>query len=421
MTAGVTSLYAALDEPVEGTILTVMRETAEVAEKGGRSRFRPLYRSAARDRPRFVGQDPATTPRAREGWLSWTRAQRIRPLARGRRSVHQRRSIVAAGDEVDFSDLPPAVADFEYPEEDERYRYCTEALVRGESMPTSEAGPDRASAARGFPYRDRLRGPTQGPPPHGRSRRRLHVPEGPRAARHAQGGGHAGPYEAAGRASGHTRLIRRPITILTDSANDLPEEIIRAHGIHGSHWSSWMATASCATVWTSPPRNSTNACATARPVSCPRPPSLRRRLFWTAFNAPPRTGSKSWGVLLGSGLSGTFASGEAAALRSEGTPVHLCDSLGASLLQGLLVLKAAELGEAGMPPGESSRSWSECAPNPAYSSPSIRRSPAAFRQSREGRAWLGTVLSVKPILGLDEKGKVVPKGRPWDARVCYPP
>ena len=41
----------------------------------------------------------------------------------------------------------------------------------------------------------------------------------------------------------------------------------------------------------------------------------------------------------------TTASAEAAAYHFDGAPVHLVDSLGASLLQGLLVLKAAEMAE----------------------------------------------------------------------------
>ena len=58
------------------------------------------------------------------------------------------------------------------------------------------------------------------------------------------------------------------------------------------------------------------------------------------------------GVILGSGLSGTFASAEAAISRAGDLPVRLMDSLGASLLQGLLVLKATEMAEMGRGPDE---------------------------------------------------------------------
>src|SRR5688500_8226760 len=42
MRAGVDNLYRALERPVEGTILTVMRETAEEAEVAGEPDFEPL-------------------------------------------------------------------------------------------------------------------------------------------------------------------------------------------------------------------------------------------------------------------------------------------------------------------------------------------------------------------------------------------
>jgi fatty acid-binding protein DegV len=52
-------------------------------------------------------------------------------------------------------------------------------------------------------------------------------------------------------------------------------------------------------------------------------------------------------VILSSALSGTFGSAEAAAKRVEDFPVVLVDSLGASLTQGLLVLRASGAGRAG--------------------------------------------------------------------------
>ena len=50
---------------------------------------------------------------------------------------------------------------------------------------------------------------------------------------------------------------------------------------------------------------------------------------------------------LSSTLSGTVTSAEAAAERFDAAPLRVVDSLGASLLLGLLVLKASELAEAG--------------------------------------------------------------------------
>jgi fatty acid-binding protein DegV len=49
------------------------------------------------------------------------------------------------------------------------------------------------------------------------------------------------------------------------------------------------------------------------------------------------------GVIVNSALSGTYQSAEAAAGQVPDLPIHLADSRGASLLQGLLVLKATEM------------------------------------------------------------------------------
>jgi len=40
---------------------------------------------------------------------------------------------------------------------------------------------------------------------------------------------HAAVERAAG---AHVQLARRPVTVVTDSAGDLPEDVVRAHGIH---------------------------------------------------------------------------------------------------------------------------------------------------------------------------------------------
>lgn len=412
MTAGVTSLYAALDEPVEGTILTVMRETAEVAEKAGAADFVPYIDLLLETARASLDRTPQLLPVLAKAGVVDAGAKGFVHLLEGAALFINGDPIVAAGDEVDFSDLPPAVADFEYPEEDERYRYCTEALVRGESMPTSEAVRtelrQRGDSLIVIGSEDLLKVHLHTDDPEdvftylkGLGRLVTHKAEDMRVQ-----------YEAAGRASGHTRLIRRPITILTDSANDLPEEIIRAHGIHVvplvlMDGDRVMRDGVDITAEEFHERMRDGPAGELPTTSQPPP-----KAFLDGFQRAAEDGEQILGVLLGSGLSGTFASGEAAALRSEGTPVHLCDSLGASLLQGLLVLKAAELAEAGMPPGEI---IAELVRVRAQSGIllTVDTFDRLLHSGRvgKGRAWLGTVLSVKPILGLDEKGKVVPKGK----------
>jgi len=114
------------------------------------------------------------------------------------------------------------------------------------------------------------------------------------------------------------------------------------------------------------------------------------------------------GVLLGSRLSGTFASAQVA-LRAAGvTGVHLVDSRSASLGVGMLALRGAELAESGWRGAEIvaelERVRGRCG-----MLLTVDRFDNLVRGGRVSRskAWIGGMLDVKPILTLDEAGSVV--------------
>jgi DegV family protein with EDD domain len=117
-------------------------------------------------------------------------------------------------------------------------------------------------------------------------------------------------------------------------------------------------------------------------------------------------------VLLGSGLSGTFASAQAAVRTAGISGVRLVDSHSASLGVGMLALRGAELAESG---------WR--APAIGQELERIRRQSGMLltvdrfdnllrsgRVSR-GKAWLAGMLDLKPVLTLDDAGQVVPLDR----------
>jgi DegV family protein with EDD domain len=113
------------------------------------------------------------------------------------------------------------------------------------------------------------------------------------------------------------------------------------------------------------------------------------------------------GVLVGSALSGTLTSAEAAASRVREGDVHLIDSRGASLLQGLLVLKAVELAELGRRPAEIAREVQRIRNQSGllFTVANLDRLIASGRVGR-GQALVGRVLDLKPILGLEPDGTV---------------
>src|SRR5207248_1919561 len=88
--------------------------------------------------------------------------------------------------------------------------------------------------------------------------------------------------------------------------------------------------------------------------------------------------------------------------------VHLVDSRSASLGVGMLALRAAELAESGWPAGEIvgeiERVRSRCG-----MLLTVDRFDNLVRGGRisRGKAWIGGMLDVKPILALDEAGSVV--------------
>jgi DegV family protein with EDD domain len=117
-------------------------------------------------------------------------------------------------------------------------------------------------------------------------------------------------------------------------------------------------------------------------------------------------------VLLSSALSGTFQSGLAALKASQLDRVHVVDSRSASLGVGLLALRAAELAEAGRPATEIVAELERIKAQSGMLL-TVDRYDNLLRSGRvsRGKAWLGGMLDVKPILSLDPSGRVVPLDR----------
>ncbi len=408
LAGGIDNLYAALDDPVEGTILTVIRDTAEAANRHAANDFAP-----------FVGQ---LVEAARQ---SLERTPSLLPVleaagvvdAGGRGFVHMLEGVlllingdpIVAGDDTDYSAAPAAVAEMEYPEDEEQYRYCTEALVRGEGLPASSV------------VREELRR-------HGDSiivissdtLLKVHIhTDGPEgvfsylatlgrlATRKAEDmrAQHAAARHGRG---GHRTLVRRPFAIVTDSANDLPDDIIRAHGIHvvpGILVDGGQPLRDGIDITAEDFHEKLRDANGELPTTSQPPPQA----FVDGFTRAAEDGDRILGVLLGSGLSGTLGSAEAAARAFDEVPVHLFDSNGVSMLEGLLVLKAAELAESGMSADEILAELARVRDQSGIFA-TVDTFERLLHSGRvgKGQAWVGGMLGVKPILSLTDEGKVAP-------------
>ena len=307
----------------------------------------------------------------------------------------------------DFAQLAPAVGKVEYPQEAERYRFCTEALVRGDDLPDQQVVRDALKEEGDSLIVIRSNGVLK---------IHVHTDEPDDVFSYLRSLGKLVTHKAEDMQAqhavteravhGHLTLARRPVGIVTDSAADLSEEIIRAHGIkvvplvlvRGDETLRDGVDISAEEFHRSLEEGGD------LPTTSQPPPGA----FLEAYRRAAEEAEEVVGVFLGSNLSGTFRSAEAAAYHFDGGRVHLVDSMGASLLTGLMVLKATELAELALPPEEIVKELNRIRRQSGeiLTVDRFDRLLASGRVGR-GKAWLGTMLGLKPILGVPLDGKPV--------------
>lgn len=413
--AGADHVYRALERPVEGTILTIIRDVATRAEAADTEDFADVLEELLVEGRAALARTPDLLPRLREAGVVDAGAKGFVEMLEGVVALIEGDPLVSRIEPA-FDPGPAAAASVAMTAEQERYRFCTEGLVRARVGAGEAILPDESAV------RDRLR-------PLGDSlivirssdvlKVHVHTDEPESVFDYLRGLGllithkaedmqaqHAAVERAAGR---HVSLARRPVVVFTDSAADLPPEVIAAHGIHVVPLSLvYEEEVLRDGVDISPREFVERLLAGDHPTtSQPTPAS-----FLDTMRRAAGDGEAVLGIILGSGLSGTFASAEAAARLFADAPVHLFDSAGASLLQGLLTLRAAELAEAAVPPERIVARLARARDRSGlfFTVDTFDRLIASGRVGR-GRALLGTLLDIKPILALDRSGIVAPVGR----------
>lgn len=310
-----------------------------------------------------------------------------------------------------FESEAPVVTAFDYPEREEQYRFCTEALVRGGELP-AQAEVQKILLEYGdslivIRSQDILKV-------------HVHTDEPEKVFDYLREVGSLvthkaedmeAQHEAVGRAAAsHVSLARRPVGILTDSANDLPEEIIRAHGIHVVPLMLVDETRALRDgVDMSAEEFHELLAGGASVLTTSQPPP---GAFMEGFKRAAEDSEEVVAVLLGSALSGTVRSAEAGAKLAEGVSITIVDTLAISVLQGLLVLKATELAELATPPAEIAAELLRIRSKSGilFTVDSFDRLLASGRVGR-GKAWLGSILNIKPVLGLTREGVIAPVSR----------
>ncbi|HAW89640.1 MAG TPA: hypothetical protein DCX61_03180 [Gemmatimonadetes bacterium] len=408
--AGVQHLSEALEEPVEGTILTVMRDTARAVSGAEIEDIAPLAEHMLDRAHDSLERTPELLPVLSAAGVVDAGAKGFVSLLEGA-VMFLRGDSVAAEVGGGFMAGPPVVASIEYPDRVEQYRFCTEALVRGNNLPDQAEvrGDLRAQGDSLIVIRSddvlKVHVHTDEPEEVFSYLKSLgdlvtHKAEDMKAQ-----------YDAVERASAsHLALARRPVGVLTDSAADLPEEIVRAHGIQVVP----MMLVDGDDVYrdgvdiTAERFHKLLASQERLPTTSQPPPGS----FLEGFKRAAADAEQVVGVVVSSGLSGTYTSAEAAAAQEPDLPIHLADSRGASLLQGLLVLKATELAEMAMPADEIVKELARVRDQSGimFTIETFDRLLASGRVSRS-QAFFANLLNVKPILAIDLAGEVVPRAK----------
>jgi DegV family protein with EDD domain len=416
--AGVERLYSSLENPVEGTILTVMRDAATAARESQVDDFVPLVMAVVEEARVSLARTPDQLAVLKKAGVVDAGAKGFVSMLEGVLMFVEGVTIAVESTETEAMDLS-AVALTDYPEAEEQFRYCTEALARGDALPTQlearEVLRDFGDSLIVIRSQDVLKV-------------HVHTDEPEQVFDYLRSVGELVTHKAEdmqvqhetiGAASGHIQLARRPVTIVTDSACDLSEEVIRAHGIHVIP----MSLVEGDKTW----RDGVDITAsefharlrtdeTLPTTSQPAPAS-----FLETFKDAAEEGESVVGVFVGSGLSGTVAAADVAADRFEDVPIRVVDSLGASLLQGLMTLKAAELGELGWGADEIGEELDRIRRQSGivFTVSTFERLIASGRVGR-GKALLGRFLGLKPILGVTPEGAVAPFGKAFGDKRARP-
>jgi hypothetical protein len=404
ITNGANRLYGALDDPREGTILTVAREAAAAAERAAASSpdltefMRRMYaegEAALSRTPELmavlkeagvVDAGGMGFMRMIEGVVRFIDGDPILPVAPGSTSEY---AIPAADAEV------AAERDFQY---------CTEVVVRGEQLPPAN---EIRAALR--PFGGSLVVAVMSDILHAH----VHTDTPDAVFTYVSRWGTLEKTKAEDMRAQHRGLkhgVQRRVAMVADSAADLPDAVLDRHGISLVPLQVIFGDEVLLDRVELKPEEFYRRMRTSAKMPSTSQPTVAD--FVRVFREARHEADEVVAVLVSSGLSGTYNSG-AAAIRAGGlTNIRLVDSRSASLGSGMLALRGAELAEQDWP-AEAIAQELERVRDQSGVFLTVDKFDNLLRSGRvsRGKAWLGGLLDVKPILSLDGGGKVVPVDR----------
>ncbi len=401
---GADTLYNSLDEPREGTILTVAREAAAAAERAAADSpdVSEFLRRMLSEGERSLARTPELLAVLKEAGVV---------DAGGKGFVRMIEGVVRfiQGDPI-LPAVPGPPSDFAFPASEmtvaaERdYQYCTEFIARGEHLPPAN---EVRAAMHQFGgsvvvavVADILK---------------VHVHTDTPEAVFTYAGRwgtvastKADDMRAQHRALQH--LQRRPVAVVSDTSADLPDAVLDRHHIALVPLQIVFGDTVYQDRVGIKPEEFYQRLRGAKvlPTTSQPTPGDFVRVFRSALEEADEVVA----VLLGAELSGTFQAAQAAVRAAGLTRVHLVDSRAASLCLGLLALRAAELAESGWRAGEIAKELERIrGQSGVLLTVDVYDNLIRSGRVSRGRAWLAGMLDVKPILALDPNGRIQPVDR----------
>jgi DegV family protein with EDD domain len=403
---GATRLFEALDDPREGTILTVARDTAAAGERAAADieEIGDFMQRLLAEAEAALARTPDLMAALKEaGVVDAGGKGFVRMLEGVVRSIDGL-PVAAPGDGGSSATDAPAPAAAAEIATERDFQYCTELLVRGERLPTANEARAAMHAFGGSVVvavtADILK---------------IHVhTDTPEAVfTYAARWGRLETTKADDMRAQHRRLAharRRAVAVVTDTSSDLPDGVLDRHHIGLVPLQVVFGEETFRDRLELKPEEFYRRLATARELpttSQPTPADFVRVLRDARSEA-----DEVVAVLLSGSLSGTFASAQAAVRTAGISGTRLVDSRSASLGVGLLALRAAELAEAGWRADEIAAELERVRAQSGMLL-TVDTYDNLLRGGRvsRGKAWLAGMLDVKPILSLDLDGRVVPVDR----------
>ena len=400
------SLYKAVDKPVEGTILTVVRESTEAVERCARqvNDLATLSMEFLRAARKSLERTPRLLPVLRDAGVVDAGAKGFVRFVEGVVSLVHRTAGEMKLFQFEEATTRDAAAAIEFPESSDRaFRYCSEFLVRGNPLPEQ---PVLASAVRD------LGGSLIVNRSSSVAKIHIHTNEPSDVERALTGlGATVERVKAEDMREQHRarrKQLKRRVAIVTDSTCDLPGELVIEHDITVVPLTVMFGDEAFLDqveithdeflqklIDPTQPRPTT---------SQPSPAQLD-----AAYTRAAETAEEVLGIFVSGALSGTLGQARVAAGRFSGASVAVHDSCSASLGMGFQVLRAAELARRGLGVAEI---VSELGRLRETSGLLLTLDTLTYlqRSGRVGkaRAFLGNLLDLKPVLSVDEVGAIMP-------------